>query len=285
MPGRPKDEHRSAQHKGTPASDAAPRAPVPTRYRGVWARRLLQTPAVRDDTTFVRWLQTGWRHADLRVPVAARAGGGEAALALQQGFAGITQVDAGADGETCHWHRRVDFQPPGLHPDAGRIVFETPDRMIETGVHADYLEVWERLPGSAGLSVVLEQAPGHWLLQAGGFAMRVRPSATGWPPQAPAGCTLAELCALHPALAAGWLGFEISFGHLDGDRFHIERSTLPALDRCTEPWRIERVAPDAAVLSGPQGAERWRVLEWLDGTDGPNEPSKEAPPTTAPRSA
>ena len=49
-------------------------APVPARYRGVWTRTLLETPEVRDDTTFVRWLQLGRWHADLRIPLVARAG-------------------------------------------------------------------------------------------------------------------------------------------------------------------------------------------------------------------
>ena len=35
------------------------------------------------------------------------------------------------------------------------MVFETPDRVIERGVHGNYLEVWERLPASVGRRIAL----------------------------------------------------------------------------------------------------------------------------------
>ena len=69
--------------------------PVPERYRGVWSRTLLQTPERRDDTTFVRWLQTTQRHADLRIPAGPRD---PAAL---QGFCGRTAVDEPGGDEVC----------------------------------------------------------------------------------------------------------------------------------------------------------------------------------------
>ncbi|MCA3239163.1 MAG: hypothetical protein ACK5RC_15860 [Curvibacter sp.] len=53
--------------------------PVPVRYRGVWQRSLLQTVDGEDDSSWVRWLQLGRWHADLRVARAARPG----ALAAQ----------------------------------------------------------------------------------------------------------------------------------------------------------------------------------------------------------
>ena len=175
--------------------------PVPERYRGVWVRTLLATPTLRDDTTFVRWLQTASWHADLRVPVVARSGSPtpeprlDAAatagqrLALQQGFCGRTTVDVGEGHEWCTWHRRHDFQPPRPDPDAGRIVFDGPDRMLEYGVHSPYEEVWERLPGSVGPSAVLVRAPladgqgtsPTLLMIAGRFAMWVRPRSCTWP--------------------------------------------------------------------------------------------------------
>jgi len=100
----------------------AGRQEVPQRYRGVWARTLLDAPGQRDDTSFVRWLQTSVWHADLRVPQAARATDALQPftesdpqrllqLAVQQGFCGVTEVRPKGGKEVCTWHRRTDFQP------------------------------------------------------------------------------------------------------------------------------------------------------------------------------
>ena len=235
--------------------------PVPQRYRGVWVRSLLTTPSSRDHTTFVRWLQTSRWHADLRVPLEARP----ASPALQQGFCGVTTVEVSDAAEVCRWHRRLDFQPPRPHPDAGRIVFDGTERLIETGVHADYLEVWERLPGSTGRFAVLEASPGHaptMLLVSGEFAMRVRPRRATWPSDTTTADTLRDLVQRHPAAAPALLDFEISFGRLAQGRLHIAQSSLPALEGSDEACRIERVTDDTVVMHGPAGATPWRVLEW-----------------------
>jgi hypothetical protein len=241
--------------------------PVPEHYRGVWVRTLLETPEGRDTTTFVRWLQTSRWHADIRVPVAARAGAASPErLALQQGFCGVTTVAQDTDGEVCQWHRVVDFQPPGRHPDAGRMRFDGPDRVVETGIHGRYLEVWERLPGSTGRHIVLEAASGGGtrLLVAGRHAMRVRPRTAAWPEGTKAGDTLSDLLPCHPEGGAGWLDFEISFGTLDEDVFHIERSTLPALEGRTHACRMQRMSNAEATVQGA----RWRVLEWHPADEG-----------------
>jgi hypothetical protein len=235
--------------------------PVPERYRGVWVRTLLETPEGSDTTTFVRWLQTAHWHADLRVPVAAREGAASPErLALQQGFCGVTTVTPDADGEVCQWHRGVDFQPPRRHPDAGRMRFDGPDRVVETGIHGQYLEVWERLPGATGRRMVLESMSGTGtrLLIAGRYAMRVRPRTAAWPAATQAGDALSNLLQRHPEGAAGWLDFEISFGTLDSDVFHVERSTLPAMEGSTHEWRLQRRGDVEAMLQGA----RWRILEW-----------------------
>lgn len=231
--------------------------PVPACYRGVWRRTLLQTTDSVDDSSWVRWLQLGRWHADLRVPRAARLGtivaqrGGYspvalAQLRLQQGFAGITQVEAGAGGEVCTWHRLVDYQPSGPEPDAGHMAFETSERVVETGVHGVYREVWQRLPGSSGRSVALAEparadglAPARLFL-AGCYLMRVRPGAWVWQPE-----------------------FEISFGMLEQGRWHIERSTRPELEGRTLALQFERTGPDQARVQLDGAAVLpWRVLEW-----------------------
>lgn len=196
-----------------------PEHPVPPRYRGVWQRTLLQTPEGRDTTTRVHWLQTeGW-HADLRVPAGIDPAT-PAGRAQLQGFCGITRISGGHDGqpEVCTWHRRWDIQPPRSTPDAGHMVFETPDRLIETGVHAQYLEVWERLPGSDGPFRALAQVDdqgdptGVWRFEAGRYALQLRGgsrSAADWPVDLQPDETLAQVLQRHPALAPVLLDFEL----------------------------------------------------------------------------
>lgn len=232
---------------------------VPACYRGVWQRTLLQTADSVDDSTWVRWLQLGRWHADLRIPHAARVGavaaqGGPsreqtpAQLRLQQGFAGITQVNTGVGGEICTWHRLVDYQPPGTSPDAGHMSFETAERVIEIGVHGAYREVWERLEGSTGRSIALAEparadgeAPVRLFL-AGRYLMRVQPRPWVWQPD-----------------------FEISFGELDAGSWRIERSTRPELEGRRLAMQLERTGLDEACMAvdGRPG-QPWRILEWDD---------------------
>ena len=234
-------------------------APVPQGYRGVWSRTLLETPDGIDDSTFVRWMQLGRWHADLRVPVAARANMPAwplaelspqqiALLATQQGFCGITGVRRDAAGrELCTWHRQLDYQPPRLTLDTGEMVFKTPDCVIETGVHGVYREVWHRLPHSTGPLIALEgpNHPNHpdgppptRLLIAGHYVMRVAP-------QAPTGPD-----------------FEISFGRLKDGCWTIEQSTLPELEGQTLAFSVKRLGADTAQVLGDLPPMSWRVLEW-----------------------
>jgi hypothetical protein len=232
---------------------------VPRRYRGVWQRSLLQTSEQQDDTTFVRWLQLGHWHADLRIPVAARSGMAvkpslpyspqqQALLALQQGFAGVTRIDTDNQGEVCTWHRLVDYQPPGPSPDAGRMVFETPDRLIETGVHGVYRETWQRLPDSVGPCIALAEPkrmdgrPGQRLFLAGRYLMRVHPCQHVWQPD-----------------------FEISFGVLEAGQWRIEQSTRPELEGCRLGCSLQRVDEAHAQLElDGAGPSHWHILEWED---------------------
>ncbi|MDI1257670.1 hypothetical protein [Aquabacterium sp.] len=226
--------------------------PVPARYRGVWSRTLLETPTHRDDTSLVLWMQTELWHADLRIPLAARAGRIKApvsamsreqqqALALQSGFCGITQVErrSAHEDDLCAWHRHVDYQPPGLSPDAGWMLFESTDRLIETGLHGVYREVWERLPDSTGPCTFREQTDAQnparvtRILTAGRYIMQVCPRAVAWPADTAPGDTLSEVLARHPAQASSLLDFEVSFGKLnegEGLRWTIHHSTLPELE-------------------------------------------------------
>jgi hypothetical protein len=221
---------------------------VPERYRGVWKRTLLETPTLRDDTSIVLWMQTDLWHADVRIPWPAQVARPQAPLsslsgpqrdllATQSGFGGTTQIEPRDQGqEVCTWHRHADYQPPGTTPDAGWMVFETPDRVIETGVHGVYREVWERLPDSIGLVLSLVE-PGQpdlaraaRILVAGRYLMRVRPRLVDWPQSTPLGATLGEVLNSHPDLAFSLLDFEVSFATLDEQGWTIQHSTLPELE-------------------------------------------------------
>jgi hypothetical protein len=242
--------------------------PVPDRYRGVWARRLLETPQQRDESSFVRWLQTRLWHADLRIPARTPGTGAPPQLASQQGFCGVTQVTQQAGGEVCTWHRRLDFQPPRAEVDAGLMVFEAPERVIETGVHAPYLEIWERLPDSTGPYIALaglDEAGGDTqerFLVAGRYAMHVRPRCMAWPPGTQAGQTLLDVMAGHPDMAQDLLDFEISFGTLEAGQWTIEQSTLPALNGACLPFAVARAKAKPAEVSCPGLGELWQVLDW-----------------------
>lgn len=85
------------------------------------------------------------------------------------------------DGEQCTWHHHVDFQPGAGRRDIGRVQFYG-DRIVETGIKADHLEVRHRLPGSRGGTAAIElvmeasERPVHpaWLLVASDCFMYVR---------------------------------------------------------------------------------------------------------------
>lgn len=246
--------------------------PVPLRYRGVWARTLLETPGERDTTTWVRWMQTPVWHADLRVPDGLDRSTPQG-RAAQQGFCGVTEVVIAtpAQRERCTWHRHFDLQPPRGVPDVGEMVFETPERVIETGVHGTYLEVWERVPGSTGQQIALggldaagESTPERLLL-AGNCLMHARPRSTAWPADTRPGDALADVMARHPHRLGDLLDLEVSFGVVRDGAWRIEKSSLPWLDNQVLEFRLEREGPTrATVCLGGRGPAPWRVLAWED---------------------
>lgn len=251
-------------------------APVPDAYLGAWRRSLLETAAGRDERSLVVWLQTPRWHADLRLPAdrpdfsdidrLADCDDGQLSwLARQQGFCGITQVE----GARCRWQRLMDFQPASGSRDIGHMAFDG-ERVIETGVESDYLEIWERLPqsrgGSAALELVVERgalpARPAWLLVAGDCFMFVRDRMHRLPDAA----DLPQLIArTRPSrvLLLDWLNVEISFGHRTGSTpWRIEHSTLPWREGRTLalPGAIQRRSHQVAVEGCNE--RRWRVLDW-----------------------
>lgn len=253
-------------------------SPVPSRYRGVWRRSLLQTTELLDADSIVYWMQTSRWHADIRIPASrpdfTRVHSLQDCdrvrlrwLASQQGFAGVTEIEASNGKEVCRWHRVVDFQPPTAMPDAGLMQFE-PDRLVETGVHADYLEHWQQVPDSSAGFAVLRQrtkpgsiAPGtlRWLLIAGDHVMHVRSRPSAWPAHMRAGINLS---VLDERTLRAMLDFEISFGMRTAGGWRILHSTLPWREGENVDVQIARPRSKLVDLAWNGTWSPWEVLEW-----------------------
>lgn len=266
---QPKSQPEARRHEPMPAG-------VPDAYLGLWRRSLLQSPQSRDTDARVWWLQTRHWHADLRMPPRRPDFSGVASLAecdnaqlawlaTQQGFCGLTQVE----GDRCTWHRLADFQPANGHRDHGHMTFEG-ERLIETGVDSDYLEIWHRLPEGGGASAALQlvteggalpERP-TWLLLAGDCFMYVR----GRRRPLPDAANLASLIAAsRPSRAQllEWLDAEISFGHRSGAApWRIAHSTLPFREgeAVTRPGALARHGH--ALVVDSDNARRWMILDW-----------------------
>ena len=260
----------------SPSDTAFQPDPVPDAYLGVWRRSLLETPGGRDEDSRVWWLQTPRWHADLRLPAGRpdfsgisrldQCDDGQLAwLATQQGFCGVTQVD----GDRCTWHRQLDFQPASGSRDIGHMTFDG-ERLIETGVEAEYLEIWERLPHSQGETAALElvmeagEPPTRpaWLFVSGDYFIHVRGRAQPLPHAADLSKLIAET---RPSRAQwlDWLDVEISFGHRSGPTpWRIEHSTLPFREGQTfaQPGAIQRRGPQIAVEG--RNERRWKIRDW-----------------------
>lgn len=97
-------------------------APVLAECAGLWRRTLLIDAAgSRDTAAGVLWLQGVTAYVDSR------------------GFAGRLHQA----GNVFQWNRAIDLEPPGPFPDAGAMHWDG-DTLVETGVHADYVEHWVR---------------------------------------------------------------------------------------------------------------------------------------------
>jgi hypothetical protein len=238
--------------------------PVPPALRHVWRRGLLRVPGCADDTTTtVFWLQAARWHADIRIPAGRPDFSGVHSLdecsnaqlewlATQQGFAGVTTVDL--QTQETNWQRIADFQPPAALPDAGYTVFRR-GMLIETGVHADYIEHWHRVPGTGNGHVVLRRLDTEvpsLLMIAGSMVMHVRArsvdfSTSGW-----AGGELLRR----------QLDFDISCGVRNARGWRIRHSTFPWLEGQQQDVRLTGRDDSYIRLTINRLASRWEVLEW-----------------------
>lgn len=122
---------------------------TPAHIQGHWVRDWIKAPGFEDHTTRVHWMQAGDIYADVRIPHTRPNAVGATCLAdlnpaalttlaKAEGFAGTTTLD----GDTCTWLREINWHGTPDEPDVGAISFDVEGRMIETGVHADYSELW-----------------------------------------------------------------------------------------------------------------------------------------------
>jgi hypothetical protein len=89
---------------------------------GLWRRTLLiEADGSRVPGGNVRWLQ------------------GDSVYVDSRGFGGVLEQRA----SVFEWHRMVDLEPPGPFPDVGEMHWDG-EILVETGVHAAYVEHWVR---------------------------------------------------------------------------------------------------------------------------------------------
>jgi hypothetical protein len=123
----------------------------PEDLQGHWHRAWLKAPGISDHDTSVHWMQAGTLYADIRVPANRPDLRGAGALAdlsdatlltllRAEGFAGTISVAE----DICTWARHINWHGAPACVDSGHMRFEAPHRLVETGVHADYAELWNR---------------------------------------------------------------------------------------------------------------------------------------------
>ena len=240
---------------------------------------LVRADGSRDTSTRVVWLQGPSLFVDLRLPATEPAapagldGPGSLAgatteqlqpLASREGFAGRFHLD----GDLARWDRLVDWHPPTGVPDEGTLACDG-DVVVETGVHAPYVEHWRPEPDAATDAV--PDAAAVLLHENGsrrtGVLVRVGARfglARGRAVPLPDGGSLPDLlAAADPADRASLLDCEVSLGRVEaGGRWVVELSTLP--------WRVGRdVAPlDAGRTFSTVDTvvRRWHVISREGGT-------------------
>lgn len=118
--------------------------------QGHWIRGWLKAPGFEDHTTRVHWMQCGLAYADVRIPAERPDTSGVACLADlpaealaqlagSEGFAGTVMLE----GAHCTWQRDINWHGTPEATDIGHIAFDAQGKMIETGVKADYTELWD----------------------------------------------------------------------------------------------------------------------------------------------
>ncbi len=83
-----------------------------------------------------------------------------AVLLSAEGFAGRTTLA----GDICTWHRDWNWRGFPCPVDAGTLSFDPVGRLIEDGVHANYREEWQAVPGGDWTAMAVEGAGAEGVL-------------------------------------------------------------------------------------------------------------------------
>ena len=201
--------------------------------QGHWRRNWIRAPGHCDETTRVHWIQSGRWCVDIRVPL-HRPGVAEAdcladmspadlaVLLTAEGFAGRITLD----GDICTWHRDWNWRGFPCPVDAGRLWFDDAGHLIEDGVHADYREEWQPVPGAPwqARALVSEAATGLLMHNARDFLLALGQPGAPARPELPA--ALAEGTAQSAQAAPVFASIYI-LGHWDGTDGIADLSTQP----------------------------------------------------------
>ena len=244
-------------------------APVPDHLFGLWRRLWLRAPGIDDHTTRVLWFQGPEVFVDLRIPADLPDLAGLTALAdldavtlkavaRAEGFAGTTGVVA----DICTWTRAINAQGPESSADVGALSL-TPEGLLETGIHADYSELWHHDLSDPPRTRALVDAEGRrafLVWTATHFSL-----ARGWP-SAMTGRPLSE--ALADALTGtdraplfDLFDMEFSHGRLDDDAPRITLSTDPSRIGDT-PFEISALDCPHLPITERDFAGRPRDVRW-----------------------
>lgn len=160
---------------------------------GLWRRTLLvEADGSRDTGTDVRWLQ------------------GHSAYVDSRGFAGALLRDCAI----FEWRRDIDTGPTQPVADVGAMGWDG-DTLVETGVHADYVEHWVREPAPTTpcWAVALRSPRGNALLLRVGEMF-------GW--------AAADTVVVDRVGGPQWAALDLTHAtaelHANGVRWSVERS-------------------------------------------------------------
>ena len=217
-----------------------------------WVRRLHLGP------WFAQWQLPAAREAVRALPLSALSPAEWAVLATQQAQLGRVQIESHPEGEVCQWLPRQDFQPPSLQVEAGWMMFDAPQRLLEIDTQRDRTQVWVADADGAwtmsGADVWARAGvdrtgvdDGRVLLAAGPWRVYARPRAQRWPRGMRPGFTLSDVLLHQPEGAVSWLDHELSLAYCDGATCRVVQSTLP-----------ERIGQELGADDEASGA--WRAL-------------------------
>jgi hypothetical protein len=227
---------------------------VPELLRGAWRRDWIRfADGTVDDSSIVVWVQLEHRMADIRVPAGFGELAGRGSLAActigelrrlaagdsSTGSTSCSAIEIDADGvrrATAEWFDSVGdvaFQPVSAFPEPGLLEWSDDGTvMTERAPSGDYVERWERMPGSSKPLTHAELADRSEVFMAGDVAILVRDRLRPVPVGARLDALVADAGDDRAAVEA-LVDCEFSLAVRRGDDYVITAST--------HPWRAGEV--------------------------------------------